>query len=149
MTALGRPRAASARRLGGEKGKTMRLFMFESETTSDLRAFAGDSSGSKLPERLGPWHSTGVVRPDRDPPHKLPRAAIEKAIAAAGYQLFRMKPSEASTAKSAPVTGTAKPAVSKAPAAKAPVSKTAASAVATKKTPAKPAATRKPATAKA
>ncbi|MFD2182443.1 hypothetical protein [Rhodoplanes azumiensis] len=134
----------------------MRLFMFESETTSDLRAFAGDSSGSKLPERLGPWHSTGVVRPDRDPPHKLSRAAIEKAIAAAGYQLFRMKPTEAaSAAKSAsgaPATGKApasKAPMSKAPMSKAPGTKTATSAVATKTAPAKAAAGRKPVTVKA
>jgi hypothetical protein len=72
----------------------MRLFMFESETTTELRAFAGDSSGSKLPAQHGPWHSTGVVRPDRDPPHRLSRTTIEKAIEAKGFQLWRIKTAE-------------------------------------------------------
>ncbi|RAI35537.1 hypothetical protein [Rhodoplanes serenus] len=72
----------------------MRLFMFESETTRDLKAFAGDSVGSKLPARLGPWQATGVVRPDRAPPHRLSRVAIEKAIAAQGFQLWRIKTPE-------------------------------------------------------
>ncbi|MFL9825671.1 hypothetical protein [Rhodoplanes sp. SY1] len=127
----------------------MRLFMFESETASDLRAFAGDSSGSKLPERLGPWLSTGVVRPDRDPPHKLSRTAIEKAIASAGYQLFRMKPTEAASAAKTAAKPGAKAPAAKPAAAKTTVSKPAASAVTTKKAPAKPAAARKPAAVKA
>ena len=122
----------------------MRLFMFESETTSDLRAFAGDSSGSKLPERLGPWLSTGVVRPDRDPPHKLSRAAIEKAITSTGYQLWRMKPTEAAVAAK-----TAKTTAAKTAAGKPAAAKSAASAVATKKTPAGAAVARKPAAVKA
>ncbi|EJW10383.1 hypothetical protein A33M_4481 [Rhodovulum sp. PH10] len=74
--------------------RDMRLFMFESETAHDLRAFAGDSAGSKLPEKFGPWHATGIVRPDRDPPHKLSRATIEKAIEADGFQLWRIKEKE-------------------------------------------------------
>jgi hypothetical protein len=69
----------------------MRLFMFESEKTTELRAFAGDSSGSKLPAQHGPWLATGIVRPDRDPPHRLSRDAIEKAITAKGFQLWRIK----------------------------------------------------------
>ena len=49
----------------------MRIFMFKSEATGELRAFAGDSAGSKLPQQLGPWHAIGVIRPDKDPPHNL------------------------------------------------------------------------------
>jgi hypothetical protein len=33
-----------------------------------------------------------VVAPDRDPPHKLSREAIERAIDLHGFQLWRMKP---------------------------------------------------------
>ncbi len=76
----------------------MRIFMFKSEATGELRAFAGDSAGSKLPQQLGPWHAIGVIRPDKDPPHNLPRAAIEKAIDGSGYQLWRIKPKKAATA---------------------------------------------------
>lgn len=80
----------------------MRLFMFESEKTSDLRAFAGDSAGTKLPAQHGPWQATGIVRPDRDPPHRLSRATIEKAISAKGFQLWRLKPAEAAEAVEEP-----------------------------------------------
>ena len=75
----------------------MHIFMFKSEAKDDLRAFAGDSSGSKLPAQHGPWKATGVIRPDRAPPHNLPRRAIEKAIRGQGFQLWRVKkPAEAS-----------------------------------------------------
>jgi hypothetical protein len=73
------------------KGIRMRIFMFKSEAKSELRAFAGDSAGSKLPRQHGPWHATGVIRPDKDPPYNLPRVAIEKAIKADGFQLWRLK----------------------------------------------------------
>src|SRR5438477_435197 len=48
------------------------------------------ASGSRPPQRHGPWHAVGVIRPDVDPPHRLPRAAIEKAIGDQGFQLWRM-----------------------------------------------------------
>jgi hypothetical protein len=76
----------------------MHIFMFKSEAKSDLRAFAGDSSGSKLPAQHGPWQATGVIRPDRAPPHNLSRRAIEKAITGQGFQLWRVtekKPADA------------------------------------------------------
>ena len=57
----------------------MRIYIFRSETRRELRAFSGDPAGSKLPQRHGPWTATGVVAPDRVPPHKFPRHAIEKA----------------------------------------------------------------------
>ncbi|HEU5275683.1 MAG TPA: hypothetical protein VFU97_18620 [Xanthobacteraceae bacterium] len=69
----------------------MHIFMFKSQSRDDLRAFAGDSSGSKLPEQHGPWQATGVIRPDRAPPHNLSRRAIEKAINGQGFQLWRVK----------------------------------------------------------
>jgi hypothetical protein len=73
----------------------MRIFMFRSDAHRDLRAFAGDSEGSKLPPQHGPWQATGVVRPENDPPHKLSRDTIEEAIANEGFQLWRMKPKKA------------------------------------------------------
>jgi hypothetical protein len=68
----------------------MRIYMFKSETRQELRAFAGDLMGSKLPPRHGPWTATGVVGPDKSPPHKLSRADIERAIDSEGFQLWRM-----------------------------------------------------------
>jgi hypothetical protein len=70
----------------------MHIYIFRSEARADLRAFAGDRSGSKLPSKYGPWHATGVIRPDRDPPYRLSRAEIESAIGTQGYQLWRMRP---------------------------------------------------------
>jgi hypothetical protein len=69
----------------------MRIYMFKSEKRPDLRAFAGDLVGSKLPQRHGPWAATGVVGPDRAPPYDLSRVAIETAINAEGFQLWRLR----------------------------------------------------------
>jgi hypothetical protein len=68
----------------------MRIYIFKSEKTTDLRAFAGDVAGSKLPRNHGPWTATGVVAADRPPPHKLARDSIEKAIEGQGFQLWRL-----------------------------------------------------------
>lgn len=68
----------------------MRIYMFKSETRKQLRAFAGDLAGSKLPQQHGPWTATGIVAPDRPPPHNLSRDAVEKAIDAEGFQLWRV-----------------------------------------------------------
>jgi hypothetical protein len=70
----------------------MQIYMFRSDTKRELRAFAGDLAGSRLPEKFAPWHATGVIKPDRAPPHKLPRDEIERAINDQGFQLWRMKP---------------------------------------------------------
>jgi hypothetical protein len=70
----------------------MRIYIFKSEARNDLRAFAGDPAGSKLPDRFRPWHAIGVVAPDKDPPHNLARAEIENAVNDHGFQLWRMKP---------------------------------------------------------
>jgi hypothetical protein len=70
----------------------MRIYIFKSETRNGLRAFAADLVGARLPEQFRPWHAIGVIGPNNDPPYKLPRVDIEKAIDADGYQLWRMKP---------------------------------------------------------
>jgi hypothetical protein len=59
--------------------------------TSSNRAFAGDVAGSKLPDQFRPWHAIGIVGPDNDPPHRLSRKDIERAIDTHGFQLWRMK----------------------------------------------------------
>jgi hypothetical protein len=69
----------------------MRLYVFKSDAGGELRAFAGDLTGSRLPERFGPWHAVGAVAPEAAPPHGLSRDGIEKAIDAQGFQLWRLK----------------------------------------------------------
>lgn len=69
----------------------MRFFIFKSETTKDLRAFASDVAGSKLPENHAPWTATGIVPADAVPPHNLSRETIEEALETDGYQLWRLK----------------------------------------------------------
>lgn len=68
----------------------MRLYIFKSETTKELRAFAGEPSGGKLPSNHGPWTVTGVVGVDKAPPYNFSRAAIEEAIGGEGFQLWRL-----------------------------------------------------------
>lgn len=69
----------------------MRIYVFKSETRTELRAFAGDAAGSKLPERHGPWTVVGVVRPEADLPHKLSRLPVERSINDDGFQLWRLR----------------------------------------------------------
>jgi hypothetical protein len=69
----------------------MRLFMFKSESNRDLRAFAADPGGKPLPSRHGPWTAVGIVREDKEPPHKLSREVIEKSITEQGFQLYKIK----------------------------------------------------------
>jgi hypothetical protein len=69
----------------------MRIFIFKSQPRTDLRAFAGDPGGQKLPSKFAPWHAIGVIRADKAPPFNVSRDAIEKGIAENGYQLFKMK----------------------------------------------------------
>jgi hypothetical protein len=57
----------------------MRIYIFKSEMRKELRAFAGDTMGSKLPPHHGPWTVIGVVGPDKAPPHNFSRNAIEEA----------------------------------------------------------------------
>ena len=70
----------------------MRLFIFESNTKTGLRAFVGDVAGRNLPDQFSPWRQIGAVASGNAPPYKLSRATIEKAIGAHGFQLWRVKP---------------------------------------------------------
>ena len=67
----------------------MRIYIFKSETTPDLQAFAGDAGGGALPQNHGPWTVTGIIGPTSAPPHNISRPTIEKAIGAHGFQLWR------------------------------------------------------------
>jgi len=69
----------------------MRLYIFKSDAKRELRAFAGDIIGSKLPEGFRPWHVIGAVAPDAPPPYGFSRESIEQAIEAQGFQLWRLK----------------------------------------------------------
>ena len=70
----------------------MRIYIFKSDASIGLRAFASDAAGSSLPERFGPWHAIGVVAPESAPPYNLSRDRIEKAVGTHGFQLWRVKP---------------------------------------------------------
>ena len=72
----------------------MQIYMFTSQSTANLRAFAGDAEGSKLPPRHGPWNADGTIRSGEHPPHRFSRAKIEQAIKFDGFQLWRMKPED-------------------------------------------------------
>ena len=69
----------------------MQLYIFKSEASRDLRAFCDDRGGQKLPAQFRPWHAVGVVREDARPPNNLSRDVIEKSIANAGFQLWKLK----------------------------------------------------------
>jgi len=68
----------------------MRIFIFKSEGKPALRAFAGDEAGSELPQNHGPWTVTGVIGPHASPPHGIARKTVEQAIAAHGFQMWRL-----------------------------------------------------------
>jgi hypothetical protein len=69
----------------------MRIFMFTSRAKRELRAFAGESTGAQLPQKYAPWDATGVIRPEKAPPHGFARAVIEESINSRGYQLWRTR----------------------------------------------------------
>jgi hypothetical protein len=69
----------------------MRIYIFKSETNKGLRAFAGDLTGTKLPQSHGPWTAYGVIGDDREPPYNLSREVIEEAINSEGFQLWRLR----------------------------------------------------------
>jgi hypothetical protein len=71
--------------------RSMNIFIFKSEANRDLRAFSDDQGGHKLPAQFRPWHAIGVVKPESKPPNNLSRDVIEKSIADAGYQLYKLK----------------------------------------------------------
>jgi hypothetical protein len=68
----------------------MRFYIFKSQATKNLRAFADDIVGTKLPENHAPWTITGIVANEAMPPHNLSRETIEAAIEAESYQLWRL-----------------------------------------------------------
>lgn len=72
------------------KTGAMRIFIFKSETSPDLRAFGGDLAGARLPSQFRPWRAVGAIAPDREPPYNLSRRVIETAINDCGFQLWRM-----------------------------------------------------------
>ena len=74
-----------------KRGGAMRIFIFKSEANPDLRAFGGDLAGIKLPGQFKPWRAVGTIAPNQDPPYKIARDDIEKAINECGFQLFRLK----------------------------------------------------------
>ena len=63
-----------------------------------MKEIAGQAGG--LSQRLK-TDPVGVIRDDKDPPHKFNRDAIEKAIESEGFQLFRMKSAKKKTATAA------------------------------------------------
>ena len=69
----------------------MTIYIFKSEASRDLRAFSDDRGGQKLPKQFRPWHAVGVVKPGSAPPNNLRRDVIEKSIASAGFQLWKLK----------------------------------------------------------
>ena len=73
-----------------DRGGTMRIFIFKSEASPELRAFAADLVGSRLPKQFSPWRAIGAIAPDRAPPYALSRGVIEQAIETNGFQLWRM-----------------------------------------------------------
>jgi hypothetical protein len=70
----------------------VRLFIFESNVNTGLRAFTGDVAGRNLPDQSSPWRQIDAVRPEKAPPYNLSRDTIETAINAHGFQLWRLKP---------------------------------------------------------
>jgi len=78
----------------------MQIYIFKSQN-DDLRAFASDPEGSRLPSRFAPWQPDGVIKSGTAPPHSFSRYRIETAIKLTGYQLWRLKKQAAQDALSA------------------------------------------------
>ena len=69
----------------------IRIFIFKSEKSPELRAFGGDLAGTRLPIQFRPWHAVGSIAPEGEFPYKLSRESVETAINDCGYQLWRMR----------------------------------------------------------
>ena len=65
------------------------IYMFESESREGLFAFAGDASGSQLPERHGPWRAAGDGKEPRL--SRVDRTTVEQAVQKDGFQLWRRR----------------------------------------------------------
>src|SRR5258708_38610038 len=80
----------------------MRLFIFESNAKTGLRAFVGDVAGRNLPDQFNPSRQIGAVASGNAPPYNLSRDTIEKAISSQGFQLWRFKPKMAQSSLASP-----------------------------------------------
>lgn len=70
------------------------IHTFSSTNGSGLNAFTDDAEGRSLPPRHGPWKHIGRVGAGRDLPHGVDRGAVETAIEARGFQMWRVRKSE-------------------------------------------------------
>jgi hypothetical protein len=52
-------------------------------------------AGRNLPDQFSPWRQIGAVASGNAPAYNLSRDAIEGAISADGFQLWRVKPKTA------------------------------------------------------
>lgn len=77
----------------------MQIYIFRSEESEGLCAFAGNEDGSKLPRQFGPWRLEGLIEASAQPPHNLSRSKIESAIKLSGFQLWRLKQPAAAMTK--------------------------------------------------
>jgi hypothetical protein len=68
----------------------MRLFIFESNTNTGLRAFVGDVAGRNLPDQFSPGDRLVRSRPGALL-LTVSRDTIKKATSADGFQLWRVK----------------------------------------------------------
>jgi len=69
----------------------MRIFAFASESRPGLHAFAGDKIGSRLPSVAGPWRILFGSAAGTHLPYGISRPAMERAIRAEGFQMWRVK----------------------------------------------------------
>lgn len=67
------------------------IYSFESEAKKGLFAFAGDESGSQLPQRFAPWREISVILPHHRLPHRINRELIEQTLSEVGFALWRIK----------------------------------------------------------
>jgi hypothetical protein len=74
----------------------MKIYIFKSDASEGLRAFAADEGGTKLPSQFAPWRSDGLIEVSARPPHGFSRFKIESALKLNGFQLWRLKQPTAS-----------------------------------------------------
>lgn len=67
------------------------IYVFESESREGLFAFAGEPSGSRLPERHGPWRAQDEADGKPAALSRGDRSAVEKAVKDVGFQLWRKR----------------------------------------------------------
>jgi hypothetical protein len=67
------------------------IHTFSSSKGTELYAFTGDADGRLLPARHGPWMHVDSVPSNRTLPHGIDRKAVEAAIEAHGFQMWRLR----------------------------------------------------------